>query len=304
MKKLLYALLLLPLGGNAQAALNVFSCEPEWAGLTQQLAGDQASIYTATGALQDPHRVEARPSLIAKARRADLVVCTGAELEVGWLPVVLRESGNRAVQPGGSGYFEAAQSVRMLEVPAKLDRAEGDVHALGNPHIQTDARNILAVAAPLAQRLKALDPANGPAYDARFQDFSRRWTAALQRWQAKAAPLRGVPIAVQHKNWAYLLDWLGLREIVALEPKPGVPPTSGYLAEVVATVQRQPVRMVIRAAYEDDRPSAFLAERAHVPAVELPFTIGGTPAATDLFSLYDDTIDRLLAALGHDARRS
>src|SRR3989338_6267093 len=181
MKKFLYFRLLLPLGGNAQAALNVFACEPEWAALTQQLAGDQASIYTATGALQDPHRVEARPSLIAKARRADLVVCTGAELEVAWLPVVLRESGNRAVQPGGSGYFEAASAVRMLEVPARLDRAEGDVHALGNPHIQTDERNFLPVAEALANRLMQIDPANAAHYRQRLADFSRQWAAAIAK---------------------------------------------------------------------------------------------------------------------------
>ena len=128
------------------AALNVFACEPEWAALTQQLAGDKANIYTATGPLQDPHQVQARPSLIAKARSAQLVVCTGAELEIGWMPVVLRESVNDAIQPGSTGHFEAAQYVTMLEVPTRLDRADGDVHAAGNPHIQTDARNFLPIA--------------------------------------------------------------------------------------------------------------------------------------------------------------
>ncbi|HEX5338623.1 MAG TPA: zinc ABC transporter substrate-binding protein, partial [Gallionella sp.] len=152
MKKILCLFLLSLLSGNVHAALNVFACEPEWAALTQQLAGDRASIYTVTGALQDPHRVEARPSLIAKARRAQLLVCTGAELEMAWLPVVLRESGNSAIQPGSAGYFEAAQAVRMLEVPTRLDRADGDVHAGGNPHIQTGARNFLPVGSALAQR--------------------------------------------------------------------------------------------------------------------------------------------------------
>jgi len=140
MKKIFFAAILF-ISTSAQAALEVFACEPEWAALTQQLAGGKASIYTATGALQDPHRVEARPSLIARARRANLVVCTGAELEAAWLPVVLRESGNPAVQSGRPGFFEAAQHVVMLEIPSRLDRVDGDVHALGNPHIQTDARN-------------------------------------------------------------------------------------------------------------------------------------------------------------------
>ena len=297
MKKFLYVLLLLPLGGNAQAALNVFACEPEWAALTQQLAGDQASIYTATGALQDPHRVEARPSLIAKARRADLVVCTGAELETAWLPVVLRESGNRAVQPGGSGYFEAAQWVRMLEVPAKLDRAEGDVHALGNPHIQPDARNFLPIADALAKRLMQLDPANAAHYRQRLADFDRQWSAALEKWARQAAPLRGVPVIVQHNGFPYLSNWLGLKKVATLEPKPGMEPSATYLGRVLNELRQQPARMVLRAAYQNARPSEWIAERARIPAVMLPYTVGGTSQAGDLYALFDDTIQRLLAGL-------
>ena len=166
-----------------------------------ELAGDKASIYTATGALQDPHRVEARPSLIAKARRANLVVCTGAELEAAWLPVVLRESGNHAVQPGSSGYFEAASAVRMLEVPARLDRAEGDVHAAGNPHIQTDARNFLPIADALSKRLIQLDPANTAHYQQQLAAFDRQWRAAIAKWEKQAAPLKGVPVIVQHHGF-------------------------------------------------------------------------------------------------------
>src|SRR5512143_1460530 len=161
MNRILLALLVLLISSQAHA-LNIFACEPEWAALAKELAG-KADIYTATGALQDPHRIEARPSLIAKARRADLVVCTGAELEVAWLPVVLRESGNNVAQPGSAGYFETTSVVHMLEVPTRLDRAEGDVHARGNPHIQTDPRNIGRVATALAQRLAEIDPA-GAAY--------------------------------------------------------------------------------------------------------------------------------------------
>lgn len=174
MNKLIGTFCLLLLSNAAHAALNVFACEPEWAALTQELAGAQANIYTATGALQDPHRVEARPSLIAKARRADLVVCTGAELEMAWLPVVLRESGNANVQPGGEGYFEAASAVHMLEVPTRLDRGVGDVHAQGNPHIQTDARNFLPIAHALAQKLMQRDPANRAFYQQRLSAFEQQ----------------------------------------------------------------------------------------------------------------------------------
>ncbi len=281
----------------AHAALNVFACEPEWAALTQQLAGDRANIYTATGPLQDPHQVQARPSLIAKARSAQMLVCTGAELEIGWLPVVLRESGNNAIQPGSPGYFEAASVVHMLEVPTRLDRAEGDVHAAGNPHIQTDARNFLPIADALGKRLIQLDPANANDYRQRLATFTQQWSAAIAKWEKQAAPLKGVPIIVHHKGFPYMNDWLGLKEVAELEPKPGMEPSAGHLEKVLKDLQQHPARMVLRAAYQSERPSEWISERAHVPAVTLPYTVGGTPQATDLFTLFDDTIQRLLAGL-------
>ena len=280
----------------AQAALKVFACEPEWAALTKELAGEQASIYAATNALQDPHQVQARPSLISAVRNADLLVCTGAELEVGWLPVLLRQSGNARVQEGQQGHFEAAAFVRMLEVPGRLDRADGDVHAQGNPHINTEPATFAAVAPALAKRLAELDPANAAAYQQKLVDFQARWSQASQRWAHAAAPLKGVRIVVQHKGFPYLERWLGLEEVVALEPKPGVEPSSTYLSGVLTQLQQHPAKMVIRAAYSDGRGSQWLAERAHLPVVVLPFTVGGSDHAKDLFGLFDDTIDQLLKA--------
>ncbi len=297
MQKILYTFLLLLLSGNVHAALNVFACEPEWAALTQQLAGDKASIYTATGPLQDPHQVQARPSLIAKARNAQLLVCTGAELEIGWMPVVLRESGNSAIQPGSGGSFEAAQYVTMLEVPTRLDRADGDVHAAGNPHIQTDPRNFLPIADALSKRLVQIDPANAAYYQQQLTTFNQQWRAAIAKWEKQAAPLRGVSIIAHHKGFPYLNDWLGLKEVAELEPKPGMEPSAAYLGKVLGELQQHPARMVIRAAYQNERPSEWIAERAHIPAVNLPFTVGGTPQATDLFTMFDDSVQRLLAGL-------
>jgi len=293
MKKLLFALSLL-LSSQTHAALNVFACEPEWAALTQELAGDKASVYTATGPLQDPHRVEARPSLIAKARRADLVVCTGAELEVAWLPVVLRESGNAALVPGSAGYLEVAQFVKMLEVPTRLDRGDGDVHAGGNPHIQTDPRNFLPIADALSKRLAQLDTSNATYYQQRLAAFDQQWRAAIAKWEAQAAPLKGVQIVVQHKGFPYLSDWLELIEVTALEPKPGMEPSAAHLSQVLNTLQKQPAKMVVRAAYQNARPSEWIADRAHIAAVELPYTVGGSDKAKDLYGLFDDTIAKLL----------
>ncbi|MCK9283203.1 MAG: zinc ABC transporter substrate-binding protein [Rhodocyclaceae bacterium] len=297
MKRLLASLLLPLVAFSAQAALNVFATVPEWAALVREIGGDKVRVFAATQALQDPHRVEAKPSLIARLRNADLVIATGAELEVGWLPLALRESGNGKVQPGQPGYFEAAGHVRRLEIPARVDRADGDVHAAGNPHIQTDPRNILKVGEALATRLGDLDAANAAAYAAGYKAFAEKWRAALARWEAAAAPLRGQPVVSQHKAWPYLYDWLGLKEVATLEPKPGVEPSLAYLGELTARLAAQPPKAVIRAAYNAARAADWYAQQAHVPQVVLPFTVGGSDGAKDLFGLFDDTVARLKAAI-------
>lgn len=278
----------------SHAGLSVFACEPEWGALVQELAGKEASVRVATTALQDPHHVQARPSLIAAVRRADLVVCTGAELEIGWLPLLLRSANNPNVLPGTRGYFEAASQVRMLEVPTVVDRSQGDVHPEGNPHIQTDPRNILAVAKGLEPRLEALDPAHGADYRQRLANFSTRWQAAIGDWEARAKPVQNMQIVVQHKNWAYLIQWLGLKEVATLEPKPGVPPSGAFLAAIAAQMHEHPAQAVVRAAYQDPEASRWLTEHTGIPEVMLPFTVGGTEGAKDLFGLFNDTINRLL----------
>lgn len=294
MKHIWIALFLLFVGiQSAHAGLNVFSCEPEWAALLKELAGDRAEVYSATVATQDPHRIQARPSLIARLRQADLLVCTGAELEIGWLPVLLQRANNPKVLPGQQGYFETSSYVALLERPTRIDRAEGDVHPAGNPHFHLDPHNILRVATPLTERLGQLDGANRAYYEGRLADFRSRWEQAIAHWEQEGASLRGVPVVTQHKGWVYLFNWLGLKEIAVLEPKPGVPPSSAYLTEVLDTLQHQPAKMVIRAAYQESRPSEWLAERANVHPVELPFTVGGTPDAADLFGLFDVTLKRL-----------
>jgi len=278
----------------AHAALNVFACEPEWGALVREVGGDAVKVYTATTAMQDPHRIEARPSLIAQMRRANLAVCTGAELEVGWLPLLQRESGNANVQPGRPGYFEATRYVTLLDKPALIDRSQGDVHAAGNPHIQTDPRNIARVGEALAKRLAEMDPDNAALYLARWKDFSARWDAAITDWQAQAAPLKGMPVVVQHKSFTYLVNWLGLREVATLEPKPGIEPSVGHLAEVAAHLKSTPAKAVLRATYQNPRASEWLAERVDIPAVALPFTVGGAPGTDDLFGLFDVTLADLL----------
>ncbi len=292
---LLPLVLLVPLASAAE--LKVFACEPEWAALTQELAGGHADISVATTARQDPHHIQARPSLIARLRNADLAVCTGAGLESGWLPMLQRQSGNPRVQNGRPGLFEAAMQVQRLEVPQTVDRAMGDVHPQGNPHVQTDPRRIARIAEALSTRLQQIDPSHAANYAARLADFSVRWQAALTRWDQRAQPLRGQRVVAHHKGWVYLFDWLGIEEAGELESKPGLPTSAGHLAELKAELAKRPAAMVVRAAYQDDRADRWLARETGMPTVELPFTVGGTPGAKDLFGLFDDTLERLLQAL-------
>ncbi|WP_295748470.1 zinc ABC transporter substrate-binding protein [Undibacterium sp.] len=282
--------------GTAHATLNVLSCEPEWAALAIEIGGDKLKVASATTTLQDPHRIEARPSLIAKTRNADLLICTGLELEVGWLPILLQQSGNAKIAEGQPGNFEAGQFVTRLDIPAKLDRSEGDVHAAGNPHIQQNPHNIAKVADALLQRLSQIDPANASYYQSRHKDFSVRWNAAMLKWEQQAAPLKGAAVVEHHKNMAYLLNWLGLRSVGTLEAKPGVEPSAAHLNGLLAQLQRQPAKLVIRAAYQDGRASQWLSEHAHIPAVVLPFTVGADDKAKDLFGLFELSVQRLLEA--------
>ncbi|MEP7056481.1 MAG: zinc ABC transporter substrate-binding protein [Caldimonas sp.] len=282
---------------QAHAALNVVACEPEWAALAKEIGGDKLNVSSATNAAQDPHHIEARPSLIARMRSADLIVCTGMELEIGWLPVLIQQSGNARLAPGAPANFEAGRFIAALDVPTRLDRSDGDVHAQGNPHIQLDPRNIAKIATALASRLAQLDPANAKVYQDRLQAFQGRWSAAMQKWEQQAQPLKGVTVVAHHKNMGYLWQWLGLREVATLEPKPGVEPSAGHLAELNAQLAREPAKLVVRAAYEDGRASQWLAEHARIGAVTLPFTVGGNDRASDLFGLFDSTVSLLLDAV-------
>jgi zinc/manganese transport system substrate-binding protein len=279
----------------ATAQVNVFACEPEWAALAQEIGGKHVSASSATTALQDVHHIQARPGLIAKLRKADLLVCTGAGLESGWLPVLQRRANNPAVQTGAAGYLEVTHYVKLLDRPAQVDRAAGDVHAQGNPHIQLDPRNYPPVAQAMAGRLAEIDPEHAGDYEAGLNDFLQRWASAMDGWQVRARPLQGDQIVVHHDSWPYLADWLGLQRIATLEPKPGVPPTSAHLSKLLQQLQEHDAIAIIRSPYQNAKAADWLSKRSGLPIVVLPSTVGGNAEAQDLFSLFSDILQRLLA---------
>ena len=289
-------LILLLASPLAQADLRVFTCEPEWAALAVEIGGKLVKTDSATHALQDPHYIQARPSLIAKLRRADLLICSGAELEIGWLPQLLSKANNPNVRPGNIGYFEASSYVTRLDVPANVDRAKGDMHPQGSPHVQLNPHNMLIIARALIERMAKLDPANADRYRQGGANFLERWQEAITAWEDKARVLNGTRVIVHHKSWAYRLDWLGLVEVATLEPIPGVPPTAAHLGDLLRMFsdQESGAEYIIRAPYQSDKASFWLSERTGIPALLLPLTIGGSEGATDLFSLFDDILNRLL----------
>ncbi len=277
--------------------LTVFACEPEWAALADEIGGEHVNTVSATHARQDPHFIRAKPSLIAAIRRADLIICSGGGLEMGWLPLLLQKAGNAQVQPGATGYLMAAESVPVLEVPEVVDRSLGDVHPEGNPHVHLDPHNILRVAQAIAQRLATLDAANATVYRSRLADFSQRWQTHIAAWETRAAPLRGKRVIVHHSAWTSLIAWLGLEELAALEPKPGIPPTTSHLEKLLLKVRQQSALAILRTPYASAEPSEWLAEKTGIPAVMLPYTVGGDPEAGNLFALFERTLALLEAQL-------
>jgi len=282
----------------ARAELRVFSCEPEWAALAQEIGGDRVTVHSATSAHQDVHYIQARPSLISKLRRADLLICSGADLEIGWLPVLLRKASNARVQPGQPGHIDVSKIVPMLDAPSHVDRSEGDVHPFGNPHTQTNPHNIARVAAELARRLQQIDAEAADFYRQRYAEFAGRWEKAIAGWEERGAPLRGIKIITHHLAWVYMTHWLGIDVVGHLEDKPGIPPTAGHLANLLARLAEQKVELIVRAIYQSERPSEWLSERSGIPAIVVPHAVGATEGAKDLYSMFDDMLDRLLEARG------
>lgn len=285
------------LAPSATAEIQVFACEPEWASLAEEVGGDLVSAYSATHGLQDPHHIRARPSLIAKIRRADLLFCSGAELEAGWLPVLMQRGAGKTVQPGQPGHLMATDYVKVLEKPEIIDRSLGDIHSGGNPHVHLDPRNIEVLASELAARLSRIDPANEAAYRSSLETFRVRWTEASVRWNEQAEALRGMKVIAHHKAWTYLFHWAGLEQFAVLERVPGIPPTVPHLQQILEQVRGATgIKAILRTPYEPTAAADWLSEKTGIPVVELPYTVGGHPDVENIYALFDRTLSLLKEA--------
>ncbi len=277
------------------AKVKVFACEPEWAALAEEIGGDKVEAFSATSALQNPHYIRARPSLMSKVRKADLLLCSGGGLELGWLPILLQKASSD-LQPGSVGYLMAADFVTMLEIPTVVDRSMGDVHPEGNPHLHLNPYNLMKVGWVVAERLSGIDAENASFYKDSYQDFSSRLQKAISRWESEASFFKGKKIVVHHKSFTYLMDWLGMKQVGTLEPKPGIPPTTSHLKNLLKELRADQADAIIRTPYDPDDASKWLSEKTGIKAVILPYTVGGDEKSGDLFALFDRTIDLLRKA--------
>lgn len=280
----------------AFAKVNVFACEPEWGALAEEIGGDLVEVYTATKAHQDVHHMRAKPSLLAAMRRTDLVFCSGAGLESGWLPILLKKAGGPDVQQNTVGWLMASDFVKKLEVMEYVDRSMGHVHPEGNPHVHLNPHNILDIAEILTERLFLIDRENGPAYDARFKVFRDHWQTLIKSWEAESVILKGSNVVVYHESWAYLNDWLGINTVASLEPKPGLPPTTAHLESLLNTLKGKQVKAILVAPFENSEGADWLAERTGIPVLHLPYTVGGSDQATNLEALFQETLSLLKEA--------
>ena len=274
----------------ASADLRVFACEPEWAALAREIGGEKVNAYSATHVRQDPHHIRAKPSLISRIRRADLVFCSGADLEVGWLPLLLQRGARAGVQPGKTGHLMAAEHVPVLEIPKLVDRSLGDVHPGGNPHVHMNPNNILILARELARRMAILDSENATHYRNRLSAFSDGWRKAMDGWKRRVAQLSGMPVIVHHKSFTYLFDWAALKEIATLEVKPGIPPTVSHLNKLLQLARTTNVKAILRAPYDPSDGTEWLASKTRIAQVELPYTVGRDAGPGALADMFDRTI--------------
>jgi zinc/manganese transport system substrate-binding protein len=280
------------------AAPRVVTTTEGLAALAREVGGDRVQVESLSRGIQDPHFVDANPMLAVRLRNADLLVDVGLDLETGWLPPLVTQSRNRDLQPGGSRRLTAASVVEVLDVPTgPVSRAQGDLHPGGNPHFLADPRRAAKVAEAIAARLAALDPGNAGHYRERLDDLRRRLAAADARWQAALAPVKGRKLFTRHRTLTYFLDWSGLVSAGELEPRPGVPPPPGHLADLVEIARRDGVKAISVENYYDTKSAEVVARHSGAKIVLIPGDVGGEPGI-DTYEKYLGTlVERLAGAV-------
>jgi len=289
--------LLLTTSLTTHAKINVVATLPDFAALASEIGGDKVDVTVLAKPTEDPHFVDARPSFVVKLRQADVLIDGGAELEIGWLPPLLQNARNPKIEAGKPGRVEASEGIRLMEVPATLTRAAGDVHAMGNPHFMVDPIIAKAVAQHIANSFAAVDPPNAAAYQANYKKFEATINAKLQDWGAKLLPFKGQSLVAYHNSWVYFAHRFGFDISVFLEPKPGIPPSPSHLAEVIAQMKAQKIKAIIVEPYHNRKIAEKVAEATGAKVVDFAQFPGALPNTETYVELIDALVNRLGAAL-------
>lgn len=290
------ALCLAALARPAAAELKVVTTTTDLADIAARIAGERASVEALARGFQNPHHVDAKPSLIVRLIDADLFIATGLGLEESWAPALLRGARNRRIFPGAPGYLEAGDVVTPLEVPANPSRAEGDVHPQGNPHFMADPANARPVAEAIANRLAKLDPAGAASYRSNLASFTAELERRIAGWTDRMKPLKGTAFVSYHRDWIYFAARFGLRTAGEIEPKPGIPPTASHTAALIDMMKAQNVGIVIADPWYEARTGAFIARETGATVVELALFPGAMPGTDSYFDAIEHNVTRMLAA--------
>jgi zinc/manganese transport system substrate-binding protein len=281
----------------AQGKLSVVSTLPDLGALAREIGGDKVNVTTMAKATEDPHFVDARPSFVVSLRSADVLIDGGAELELGWLPPLLQNARNPKIEIGQPGRVQASAGIRLMNVPANVSRAAGDVHALGNPHFMTDPIIAKAVAEHIAQSFAKVDPPNASFYDANYKKFESTVNAKLQEWGTALLPFKGQSVVAYHDSWPYFAHRFGLNIDVFLEPKPGIPPSPSHLAEVIAQMKAQHIKVIIVEPFHDRKIAERAASATGAKVVDFAQYPGALPNTETYPKLIDALVSRLASAL-------
>jgi zinc/manganese transport system substrate-binding protein len=287
---LIVGMLALPL---AAAKLQVVATYPYIAKLTEHIGGERVNVHALAGGQWDPHTIMAKPSFIAKLRRADLLIINGAQLEIGWLPPLLSQASNPKVNVGTQGMLDLSRFVKLIDVPDSVSRAHGDIHPDGNPHYYLDPHNMLPLAEAIAAKLSQMDPAGAPSYRENMALFKEKWQAKLDEWGRRLEALKGISVIEYHKNYDYLLRRYGIELLGTVELLPGIPPTSKHIQELEAKIAAAKVRFILQDVYNPDEASRHLAEKHHIPMVKLPHDVDAMRESEGVFSMFDEIVRRL-----------
>lgn len=294
----LFGLLTLLPAARAAAVVNVVATTEDLASLAREVGGDRVKVDALAKGYQDPHFVEAKPSFVFILNKADLLVAVGRDLEVGWLPPLVLQSRNAKIQPGAAGYLDASLTARILEIPTgQVTRAMGDVHPQGNPHYWLDPGNGRRIAQALQARLSQLSPVDAGYFAQRYADFDRRLGEAEKRWDAALAPYRGTKVVTYHRSWPNFCERFGLDVIGYVEPKPGIPPSPAHTIQLMATMRREGVKLLLVEPYFDEKTPNSIGRETGVPVLVLPPSVGGEKPITDYLKLFDHNVDAVLAVL-------